>query len=185
MSTKAGKGQFPGQYADDETGLNYNYFRDYDPVTGRYVESDPVGLRGGINTYSYANNEPTMLVDETGENAVGVGLGAGLLARVCQRAPKTCKELAKCIINPAKCKQRFCKKRPNNIYHPFCDIPNCATGDHRATILFKLASAEACLALREFVTAVCHNGKSDPVHDREVATTKDKIKTCTGMCAVN
>ena len=37
--------------ADAETGLNYNYFRDYDPTTGRYIESHPIGLGGGINTY--------------------------------------------------------------------------------------------------------------------------------------
>jgi RHS repeat-associated protein len=40
--------RFPGQYADTETGLNYNFFRDYYPKTGRYIESDPIGLRGGL-----------------------------------------------------------------------------------------------------------------------------------------
>ena len=41
--------RFPGQYYDQETGLHYNYFRTYDPETGRYVESDPIGLGGGLS----------------------------------------------------------------------------------------------------------------------------------------
>jgi RHS repeat-associated protein/uncharacterized repeat protein (TIGR02543 family) len=58
--------RFPGQYYDAETGLFYNGFRDYDPQTGRYVESDPIGLGGGINTYTYVNNNPVNLFDPLG-----------------------------------------------------------------------------------------------------------------------
>ena len=58
--------RFPGQYADEETGLNYNYFRDYDPSTGRYVESDPIGLRGGLNTFGYAGARPISFIDPKG-----------------------------------------------------------------------------------------------------------------------
>jgi RHS repeat-associated protein len=59
--------RLPGQYYDAETGLNYNSFRDYDSATGRYVESDPIGLDGGsYSTYSYSRLNPMMFRDPTG-----------------------------------------------------------------------------------------------------------------------
>ena len=58
--------RFPGQYYDQETGLHYNFFRDYDPSTGRYVESDPIGLDGGLNTYVYIDNQPLSYIDPLG-----------------------------------------------------------------------------------------------------------------------
>ena len=58
--------RFPGQYYDAETGHHYNINRDYDPVTGRYTQSDPVGFKGGVNTYAYAEANPVMKRDEMG-----------------------------------------------------------------------------------------------------------------------
>ena len=58
--------RFPGQYFDSEAGLHYNYFRDYDASTGRYVESDPIGLGGGFNTYLYAYADPVLGADASG-----------------------------------------------------------------------------------------------------------------------
>ena len=55
-----------GQYYDAEVNLFYNYFRDYDPITGRYVESDPIGLDGGLNTYGYVGGNPLHLIDPLG-----------------------------------------------------------------------------------------------------------------------
>ncbi len=58
--------RFPGQIKGIEAPYYYNYYRDYDPDTGRYLESDPIGLEGGLNTYAYVQNNPLMLIDPDG-----------------------------------------------------------------------------------------------------------------------
>jgi RHS repeat-associated protein len=57
--------RFPGQI-DDGNGISYNYFRDYEPGTGRYLESDPIGLKGGISTFGYVGGMPLMNIDPLG-----------------------------------------------------------------------------------------------------------------------
>lgn len=58
--------RFPGQYYDEETGNNYNYFRDYKKEIGRYIEADPIGLEGGINLFIYAQANPINRKDPRG-----------------------------------------------------------------------------------------------------------------------
>ena len=77
--------RLPGQRYDAETGLHYNYFRDYDPSIGRYGESDPTGLSGGLNTYAYVQGNPLLFIDQKG------------LAR-----EKICPRLGECVNPPVE-----------------------------------------------------------------------------------
>lgn len=63
--------RFPGQYIDDETGFYYSYFRYYDPNTGRYITSDPLGIMGGLNIYLYADANPIRYIDPLGLLVMG------------------------------------------------------------------------------------------------------------------
>ena len=58
--------RFPGQQYDQETGTHYNGARDYDPFTGRYIQSDGIGLDGGLSTYAYGASDPLSKTDPSG-----------------------------------------------------------------------------------------------------------------------
>jgi RHS repeat-associated protein len=73
--------RFAGQYFDTESTLNYNLHRDFEPAAGRYLQSDPVGLDGGVNTFAYSRSSPANRIDPNGQLD-----GSGPLAKALQRA---------------------------------------------------------------------------------------------------
>jgi len=98
------KDRFPGQFYDLETGLHYNGFRDYAPTLGRYLESDPIGLAGGVNTYGYAEQNPITNTDMD-----------GLVATAPAPLPDPSIEL---------CQQQKKKKRGLTLICPECGAPH-------------------------------------------------------------
>lgn len=70
--------RYPGQYADEESGLYYNYFRSYDVRTGRYSQPDPIGLDGGWNRFGYVDANPLTFADPEGLDPVGQVIGGAV-----------------------------------------------------------------------------------------------------------
>jgi RHS repeat-associated protein len=79
--------RFPGQQYDPIVGLHYNYFRDYDPASGRYAQSDPIGLSAGVNTFGYVQGNPLGAVDTFGL------VGATTVDNWCTQYPVACAEI--------------------------------------------------------------------------------------------
>jgi RHS repeat-associated protein len=80
--------RFPGQRYDAASGLNYNYFRDYEPGTGRYSQSDPIGFYASISTYAYVDSNPIYYYDSMGlvSNRNGGVIKCGLIKRMLKRS---------------------------------------------------------------------------------------------------
>ncbi|MCU7917739.1 MAG: RHS domain-containing protein, partial [Candidatus Thiodiazotropha sp. (ex Epidulcina cf. delphinae)] len=116
--------RFPGQYFDQETGSYQNYFRDYDPSTGRYLQSDPIGLDGGLNSYLYALANPLVWYDLNGQEPRGErGATGGSAGQNSNKPGKKCREFKPPRRNQVECQHHQTGKwsthpRPDSMPYP-------------------------------------------------------------------
>ncbi|WP_421794270.1 RHS repeat-associated core domain-containing protein [Hydrocarboniphaga effusa] len=114
--------RYPGQYNDSESGLFYNYYRDYDPLTGRYIQADPIGLEGGLNVFSYVAGNPLNAIDPLG------------LQRVLPPLPEIIKPSAE-MVKPADA------VRPSETVDPALELPGIGSPND--------PSSPKCMALAQ------------------------------------
>jgi RHS repeat-associated protein len=176
--------RFPGQVADSETGLYYNYFRDYDPEIGRYVESDPIGLEGGTNTYGYVGANPTLNADPTGL--------ASTVPRLCLNGfcppppppnlvdPVTGQPWASVVDEgDGRSRERessSAARSRNDDYHSICDQREPPGLDKCQSAKFRLQRAQQCYAARESYANKYFGGKYDAGHAKQMQDLQKAIK---------
>jgi RHS repeat-associated protein len=141
--------RFPGQVYDATTGNHYNYFRDYDPKLGRYMQADPIGLNGGLNRYRYVFGNPLSLIDPLGLNTLAAcgnpanaaacaeaGIGPSIPGAVLPFIPKKDDDEKTSAPPPGQCKDGDDCKKEMEACITLCkkakfdnDLPNVWGGD--------------------------------------------------------
>ena len=185
---------------DAGTNRIYNYYRDYDPQTGRYIQSDPIGLAGGINTYGYALGNPVKNSDPAGLIVPlvigGVCAFGGCEAIFAAAAAGavwwgiSAKPMASSGSSDRGLQQAVEKEANRREYKSYCDDPPPPGGNACDDAQNDLRNAQRCKAGREENTKRWWQG-ADEVHssrmaidiDNRIARAKRAVKqNCPASC---
>jgi len=160
VSTITNNLRFPGQYFDAETGLNYNYYRDYNAALDRYIETDPLGLRSGINLYLYAGANSIRFTDPRGLLLVGPRTPGAPICMNCAQPPglppsspnqcKPCKldagEFAECVM------REYAQAQDETWYCSF--LCRLAVSSRNPALI---AGCAGCLGVASGIVKKCHD----------------------------
>lgn len=144
--------RFPGQYFDEETMLHHNYFRDYGPITGRYIQRDPIGLADGTNTFAYAGSNPIKYWDFDGKKKMKCD-------------PRLFAILRLTVLVSCKGEKGGMKTR-------------CGPGDSCNELRAKVAVKGLCVLAQTALTVQCY--KENPTHDKRIQDELNGIEKCRG-----
>ncbi|GGC83390.1 hypothetical protein GCM10011396_33500 [Undibacterium terreum] len=188
--------RFPGQYFDKETNTHYNYFRDYDPQTGRYLESDPIGLSGGINTFGYVYGDPVSNVDPNGTSVIALGngwagaagagggaIGFGAAAAVAgagyggwqigQYINPTVQPWIASLLDKVDEAQRVWERQQ---YHKRCDEPEPPGLSNCEKWKWRRDRAKQCIADRDQYSKKWYPGSEEPGHVNVISNLRQAIE---------
>ena len=179
--------RWPGQAFDIESGNHYNMNRDYEPTSGRYIQSDPLGLKAGIATYNYVANNPANNIDPRGlqgfvtpleAGAVALGLAAmappviALTRQVGQAVKNICTPA-----DPGNCTPEQQQRYQENVENQCGAAKQCYGTDPVDILNQKIGQQSACIDARELINNVCYGG-GDAGHNQQIRDRVNAIRNC-------